>query len=141
MIHRRGLLGRLAPLMAALGLPAKAAAARPRIVDVHAHGAVGDGRTLDTQAIQRAIDAAAAVHGRVLFRRGHRYLTGTLTLRGGIDLHLAGNAQLVASTRPEDYAGDISAPGSPGAETPGALLRALGADDLTISGSGSIDGR
>ena len=140
MIHRRGLLGRLAPLMAALGLPAAAAAAA-RVFDVHDHGAVGDGRTLDTQAIQKAIDAAAAVGGRVLFRRGHRYLTGTLTLRSGIDVHLAGDAQLVASARPEDYAGDISAPSSPGAETPGALLSALGADDLTISGSGSIDGR
>jgi polygalacturonase len=109
--------------------------------DVHDHGAVGDGRTVDTAAIQRAINAAAASGGRVRLRRGRRYLTGTLTLRSGIDFHLEGDAQLLASDRPEDYAGDVSTPGSPGAEAPGALLRALGADDLTISGSGTIDGR
>ncbi|MBW8814014.1 MAG: right-handed parallel beta-helix repeat-containing protein [Caulobacterales bacterium] len=112
-----------------------------RIFDVHDHGALGDGRTLDSAAIQAAIDAAAAVGGQVLLRGGHRYLVGTLTLRGGIDFHMAKGAELVASTRPEDYAGDVSAPGAPGADTPGALLRALAADDLTISGAGAIDGR
>ncbi|MEO8115788.1 MAG: glycosyl hydrolase family 28 protein [Phenylobacterium sp.] len=127
--------------MAALGLPAPAAARRG-VFDVHDHGAVGDGHALDTSPIQRAIDAAAdAGGGRVLLRSGRRYLTGTLTLRGGVDFHLAGDAQLLASARPEDYAGDVSTPGSPGADAPGALLRAVGADDLTISGTGSIDGR
>jgi len=113
----------------------------PPTFDPHDYGAAGDGRALDTWAIQQAIDAAAAMGGRVLLHSGRSYLTGTLTLRGGVDFHLEGDAQLLASTRPEDYASDVTAPDSPGAEAPGALLRALGADDLTISGSGAIDGR
>jgi hypothetical protein len=140
VIHRRGLLQKLAPMLAALGAPAPAAASL-KMFDVHDYGAAGDGHTLDTAAIQRTIDAAAAVGGRVRLRPGRGYLTGTLTLRGGIDFHLEGDARLLASDRPEHYAGDVSTPGSPGTEAPGALLRALGADDLTISGTGVIDGR
>jgi polygalacturonase len=78
------------------------AAARPvlagaavRIFDVTQYGAAGDGQTLDSPAIQRAIDAAAVYPGRaqVLVRGGKKYLVGTLELKGRIDFHLADDAQ------------------------------------------------
>lgn len=108
------------------------AAAAPRAVfDVHDHGARGDGTTPDTAAIQRAIDAAAAKGGgRVLLRAGRRYLTGPLTLKGGIDFHLEGDAVLLVSVRAEDYPDPLA-----------GVLHAKGADGLTISGTGTIDGR
>jgi len=124
MIRRRTLLAGTA------ALPVAAAAGGIWVHDVHRCGAVGDGRTPDTAAIQRAVDAAAATGGRVLLRAGHTYLTGPLTLRGGIDFHLNGDARLLVSTRAEDYPDPAA-----------GVLHAKGADRLTLSGTGTIDGR
>lgn len=81
-----------------------------RVFDVAKYGAVGDGKTLDGLAIQRAIDEAAAYKGKaqVLVRGGKKYLVGTVVLKGGIDFHLADDAELVVSLRPEDYLGGLT---------------------------------
>ena len=132
--------------------------------DVLDFGAVGDGVALDSAAIQRAIDAAAAAGGgaRVLLRGGRRYLIGSLQLKGGIDFHLADDATLLVSTRREVYGGALttrplalepsaSGPGVPPAGSPKdaskqrpvevAALTALEAHGLRITGTGTIDGR
>ena len=50
-----------------------------RLFDVRDHGACGDGESIDTQAIQKAIDACgAAGGGRVLFPKG-RSMSGTIS--------------------------------------------------------------
>ena len=133
MIDRRRMLGRLTALFATSGTWFATAAKEPmRSFDVHDFGATGDGRTADTVAIQRAIDAAAkAGNGtRVLLRAGKTYLTGPLRLLGGIDFHLAGDARLLVSADPQAY--------DPVRQS---ALWAEGADRLTISGTGTIDGR
>src|SRR5882672_5217837 len=57
--------------------------------DVREHGAIGDGKTLDTAAINKAIDAcAAAGGGQVVFPPG-RYLAGTIHLKSGITLMIS----------------------------------------------------
>lgn len=103
-----------------------------RDFDVMKFGATGDGATLDTDAIQKAADAAAAwgSGARVLLPGGNRFLTGALLLKGGIDFHLAGDAQLLASTNPGDYSPDRP-----------AVLTADRAVGLKITGSGQIDGQ
>lgn len=89
-------------------------------------GARGDGATLDTAAIQRAIDAATVDGGKVLVPKRHTFLVSTLNLKGGIDFHLDG--ALLISTNQADYSGD-------------GVIMASNAPDLKISGSGKILGQ
>ena len=128
-------LGVRAAAAAALGpiLPIRAQSNRQvRVFDVRDHGAAGDGTTLDTAAVQRAIDAAAAAGpgAQVLLRGGKRYLVSTLVLKGAIDFHLADDAELVVSTKQADYPGDAD-----------GVLTARQANGLKISGTGNINGR
>lgn len=89
-------------------------------------GAKADGATLDTAAIQSAIDAAATNGGTVLIPSRKTFLVSSLNLKGGIDFHLQGT--LLISTNQSDYSGD-------------GVLLASNAPNLKISGSGKILGR
>jgi polygalacturonase len=119
-------------LTASLGLRSRAAsagAASRRVFDVADYGAVGDGKSLDTPAIQRAVDeASAAGDAQVLLRGGKRYLIGALVLKSGIDLHLADDAEILIATDPLPFAGR-------------AAITATNARGLSITGTGTINGR
>jgi hypothetical protein len=143
MMERRQMIARLGSVLASLGLSGRVLGRTSRqSFPVERFGAKGDGVTRDTAAIQRAIDAAAKVGGRVILRSIRRYLTGTLNLRGGIDFHLTGSSRLIVSSNPDDYISDsASTLQAAGIATTGALLTAKGAHGLSISGSGTIDGR
>ena len=65
---------------------------------------------------------------QVLIRGGKKYLIGTLVLKGGIDFHLADDAELLVSTNPQHYTG-------------GGVITATRADGLRITGTGNINGR
>lgn len=135
----------LAALSSVRGFAFQRASPEVKIFDVLKYGAAGDGKTLDSAAFQRAIDAAAAYAGKaqVLVRGGRKYLVGTIELKGAIDFHLADDAQLLVSTRQEDYRGGL--PGSQKGETMaaalGAVIMATNAQGLRISGTGDIQGR
>ncbi len=119
--------------------------AQPKILDVTKYGALGDGSTLDTAAIQRAIDEAAAYTGKaqVLLPGGKKFLTGTLVLKGAIDFHLADDAQILVSTRPEDYLGGLANSADPAtmSSAAGGVIVATNAQGLRISGTGTLQGR
>jgi Glycosyl hydrolases family 28 len=130
---------------AALTRPLRANTSQIRVFDAAKYGAIGDGKTLDSPAIQRAIDEAAAWSGKaqVLLRGGKKYLIGTLVLKGSIDFHLADDAELLVSLRPEDYLGGLtgSQNGDTMAAALGAAIVATGAQGLKISGTGKLSGR
>lgn len=93
-------------------------------------GARADGKTLDTAAIQAAIDAAASALGRVNLTGGI-FLSGSLILRSGITFHIAPDATLLGTTDPAQYRTG---------RWP-ALLLADSATELHLSGKGTIDGQ
>ncbi len=101
-----------------------------KVFNVLDFGAVGDGETLDTEAIQKAIDEAEMTGqgSKVLIPAGHQFLIGTLVLKSNINFHIEGDAQLVVSKQHQDYSGE-------------AAIVANGASHLTISGTGSVQGR
>jgi polygalacturonase len=67
------------------------------LYDVHAFGATGDGKTLDTAAINRAIDGAAASGGGTVYLRPGNYLCYSIHLKSKVALYLDQGATIVAA--------------------------------------------
>src|SRR5207244_5817234 len=70
--------------------------------NVRRFGAKGNGQVRDTEAVQRAIDAAGREGGCVYFPPG-RYLCGTVRLRSHVTLHLENGATLAAAPERSDF--------------------------------------
>jgi polygalacturonase len=103
---RRGFLASAGVLPAYAAAAGARTAARPppaHAFEVTQYGAVGDGKTSATDALQKAIDACGAAGGGTVLVPAGRYVTGALTLRSHVRLHLAPGATLMASTRTEDF--------------------------------------
>lgn len=88
-------------LSSASAFAASAAAAAPapgRVFDVREHGAKGDGQTLDTDAINRTIEAASAAGGGTVLLPAGTYLSFSIRLRSKITLQIDEGATLLAAT-------------------------------------------
>jgi polygalacturonase len=70
------------------------------IFDVRKYGAAGDGKTLDTEAVNRAIEAAAAVGGGVVVFPAGSYLCFSIRLKSQVHLHLLQGSAIVAADSP-----------------------------------------
>lgn len=107
--------------------------------NVRDFGALGDGKTKDTAAIQKAIDAG----GMVFFPPGI-YLSGTLYLKSNGGLELAPGTVLLASPDKEDYNADdfcVQNSFSVKEKSSGAhFIVALEQKNIVIRGGGTIDG-
>lgn len=104
------------------------------------YGAVGDGTTLNTQALQKAIDAAAKKGGVVTLVPGH-YLTGALFLKKGVELHLDKGVTLLGSQDLKDYPDRPTRVAGIEMMWPAALLNVLDQDNVAITGEGTVDGQ
>lgn len=97
-------------------------------------GAKADGLTLNTMAIQSAIDTASEHGGgRVIVGPG-RYVTGSIYLKDDVELHLEPGAVLLGSLNPWDYIRDPYCHWT-------ALIFAVKQNHISITGDGIIDGR
>ncbi len=158
---RRNLLrvGSIGAAGAALALPtqAQAAAATGAIFDVRQYGATGDGKTLDTPAVNRAIEAAATAGGGLVLFPAGTYLCFSIHLKSNIHLHLDQGATILAADSPlpgqsTGYNGGTYDPAEP--NTPwnpyqdyghnhwrNSLIWGEDLHDLSISGPGLIYGK
>ena len=97
-------------------------------------GATGDGKTFDTEALQKALDACGKAGGGVVLLPAGTYLCDPLTLRTKTTLRLEKGATLQATSEHEPFVRT---------DKPDAFHPFLGGKDLedvTIEGEGVIDG-
>jgi len=127
-----------------------AEAAAPRVFDIRAYGAAGDGKTLDTDAINRSILAAAATGGgTVLFPPG-TYLSASIRLKSNITLWLEAGATIEA-VDPARAQFDLPEPNEWGdrfhyqdyghSHWQNSLIWGIGLENVSILGPGRIYGR
>lgn len=103
-------------------------------------GAAGDGATLDTSALQAAIDSCAGEGGTVWIPAGN-YVTGSLFLHSNLTLYLDAGATLLGSEDPNDYPIIESRWEGTHQLTYAPLITGQNLDHITISGQGTINGR
>ncbi|MBN2128159.1 MAG: right-handed parallel beta-helix repeat-containing protein [Sedimentisphaerales bacterium] len=126
-----------------IALIASTAAGRDAAYNVLDFGAAGDLRSLDTQAIQNAIDACHEEGGgTVVFPAGKEFLTGTLVLKSNVTLEIPETAMLRGSRELSHYIKTV-----PNLESYAvvnysdyALIQAVNAENIGIRGKGVIDG-
>ncbi len=111
-------------------------------------GAKGDGQTLDSKAINKAIDAAVQQGGGTVYLPAGNYLSGSIRLKSNLHLLIDQGAVLIAAeVRPEnDY--DEEEPGSGNSyQDPGhshwhnSLIWGEDLHDISITGGGMIWGK
>ncbi len=84
--------------------------AKPSTFDVRSFGATGDGKTIDTAAINKAIDAAAAAGGGTVEFPAGNYLSYSIHLKSHVMLHLGMGATIVAAEPSADLSVGYDAP-------------------------------
>jgi len=104
------------------------------------YGAVDDGKTVNTKAIQSAIDKCAADGGGVLIVPKGTFLTGSVFFKQGVDLLLEKEGVLKGTVEPNDYPQvDTRWEGEEMVWT-AALVNFFNMKDMSLTGSGQIDG-
>jgi len=106
------------------------------ICNVRAFGAKGDGKQLDSESINAAIQSCAGVGGGTVEFSPGTYLTGTIEMRSNITLQLQAGAVILGSRNVNDYRPINRS--SEGRAT--SLILAEGAENIAITGQGAIDG-
>lgn len=142
-LHRRTRRWFAVSLIAApiLATHAQAATRRTRSVSIIAFGAKADGTTLNTQAIQSAIDHLAARGGGTVTAPAGVFVSGALFFKPGVNLHLARGAVLKCTTEMSNFPrqrtrieGHFEASFTP------ALINVDGCDGFSLTGEGVLDG-
>lgn len=114
---------------------------KSEIFNVSSFGAVANGSTLNTKAIQAAIDACEQAGGGIVTFSPGNYLTGSIYLKDGVHLLIPEGVVILGSQKIEDYP-DIDTRVA-GIEMiwPSALVNIIGKKNVRISGKGEIDGQ
>lgn len=115
-----------------------------RVYNIRDFGAKGDGRTLDTAAVQAAIDACTKDQGGTVLVPAGTFVIGTVELKSNVTLHIAAQGKLLGSADGKQYHAADAIPLS-GDSTLNdgnvGLLYAVHAENITVEGKGTIDGQ
>lgn len=111
------------------------------VIDITSLGAVADGKTLSTEAIQSAVDKCSEMGGTVLIPAG-TFLTGSIELNNNVDIYLQQGALVLGSTNIDDYKSFI-----PELKSYNdlfleySIFYAEKKENISIRGEGTIDGQ
>jgi Glycosyl hydrolases family 28 len=108
-----------------------------RVFNVRDFGAKGDGQTLDTRAVQSAIDAAHKDRGGTVLVPAGTFVVGTIELKSNVTLHLAAQGRLLGTEKPAQYKAGNGIPPNNGNIV---MISAANSENITIEGAGTIDG-
>jgi len=115
-----------------------------RIYNIRDYGAKGDKTTLDTAALQEAIDACNRDGGGIVLVPGGTFVIGTVELKSNITLRIAAGGTLLGSADGKQYHAVDAIPlhgDTTLVDGNWALLYAVKATNVTIEGPGTIDGQ
>jgi polygalacturonase len=137
---RRDFLSTLPWTLGAFASRSEFAATGQKVKSILEHGARPDGSSLNTKAIQRAVDEVYKAGGGTVNVPSGTFLTGRIELRSGVTLNLEAGSTLLGSTSLNDYNPPPGTPNYPGTN-PRHLIFAQDADDVGLTGWGRIDGQ
>src|SRR5664279_5045918 len=133
--------GRAAAAFVLAGLGMAAAQPAPRRYAITSSGALGDGQTSNTRAIQNLIDKTAGEGGGTLVVPAGVFVTGALFFKQGVNLSIEKGGVLKGSVNPEDYPQVQTRWEGTEREWTSALLNFTGMSDVELSGEGTVAGR
>jgi hypothetical protein len=108
-----------------------------KIYNIRDYGAIGDGKTLNTSSIQKAIDACYANKGGTVLIPAGDYICGTIELKSNITLHIAASGKLSGSPQREHYTAGKGVPSGNGNIV---FIYAVNAENVSIEGKGTLNG-
>src|SRR5215207_8735370 len=128
-------------------IPQDAPAPAAGVLNVRSFGATGDGKTLDAPAINRAIDAAAAKGGGMVFFPAGDYLSTSIRLKSNVSLYLDQGATIVAASPKDGHKYDPPEPNDSDqfqdfghTHWQNSLIWGIGLENVSIVGPGKIFG-
>ena len=120
------------------------AAAGTRTYNLLDFGAKGDGNTLDTGALQAAIDACTKDQGGTVLVPAGTFLIGSVEMKSNVTLHIAAGGKLLGTADGKQYHAVDAIPlhGDTTLEDGNVgLIFAVDAENITFEGPGTIDGQ